>query len=51
MQVFALDAGELIAQACGRHPRALTAAEWTHYLGAASPRDACDRALAADAPQ
>lgn len=49
VQVFALDAGELIALACGRHPRALTADEWTQYL-AASPRDACDRALAAEAP-
>lgn len=45
VQVFALDPAELIAQACARQPRPLTAGEWRQYLGPASPSatDACGR--------
>jgi len=51
VQVFALNPEELIAQACGRDPRALAADERKQYLGAASAQDACGRALgSASAP-
>src|SRR5574337_117102 len=44
VQIFALDPAELIAQACARQPRPLTAGEWHQYLGAEGPAtDACGR--------
>jgi hypothetical protein len=46
MRVWALDPGDLIAQACGRGPRALSA--WEH-MPANAKADACGRARDTDA--